>query len=512
MKIPLSIRPHVAATALAVVGVAAAVATAGCGGTSPGSAAGGGGGAPEVTLTVDPHRAGRVIPPGFLGLGFEYRALADAAGTNPQAVDPVLEHLIQNVSPGQSPVLRIGGDTTDWAWWPVSGISRPPGIHYDLTPTWVAVTHTLAHNTGARLILGINLEADSRQLASAEAQALLSGIGSSAVMAFELGNEPELYHSFGWYRTADGREVPGRPANYDFTTFEHEFSSLAGSLPHLPVAGPTTGGPWWEPDWPQFLQNEPQVRLATVHRYPLHACSKQSSPIYPTVDHLLSPQASQGLAASTLPLVRLAHAHGIPLRIDEMNPTPCPARAHELKSFAGALWASDVLFQLAAAGVDGVNVQSSTGGTHDLFVFGKSGGTWQAAVQPEYYGLLLFARAAPAGSRLIAVSPGVPAPLHVWATRQETGGAVRVLLINDGTKARVLRLRIPGLRGSAGLERLSAPDVTSQTGIELGGQSFGSSTTTGQLSGDRGTETVTRGSDGYVIPLPARSAALLTAR
>ena len=511
MRIPPNIRPYLVASALAVICATAAVAAAGCGaaattGTQPSA------GAPQISLTIDPRRDGQAIPRGFLGLGFEYRALANAAGTNPDAVDPVLEQLIENLSPGQSPILRIGGDTTDWSWWPISGVSRPPGLHYDITPTWVAVTHALTRGLGARLILGINLEADSPQIASVEAQQMVSGLGSSSVMAFELGNEPELYHSFGWYRAPDGREVPGRPANYNFSMYEREFSSLSAGLPRVPVAGPTTGGPWWEPDWPQFLQSEPQVKLATVHRYPLHACSKRSSPIYPTVDNLLSPQASAGLAASTLPLMRLAHAHGIPLRIDEMNPTPCPTRARQLRSFAGALWAADVLFQLAADGVDGVNVQSSTGYINDLFAFQQHGSTWEAAVEPEYYGLLLFAQATPPGSRLISVSPAPRAPLRVWATTDPPNAGVRVVLINEGASARVVGLHVPGAKGPATLERLSAPSVTAQQGIALGGQTFGSETTTGRLSGQRSIDRVVPRGDRYVVSLPARSAALLSDR
>src|SRR6185437_16316182 len=65
---------------------------------------------------------GRTIPSGFLGLSFEYPALAAYAGTDPGAVNPVLVQLIRNLSPGQAPILRIGGDTTDWTWWPVHGV------------------------------------------------------------------------------------------------------------------------------------------------------------------------------------------------------------------------------------------------------------------------------------------------------------------------------------------------------------------------------------------------------
>ena len=67
-------------------------------------------------------------------------------------------------------MIRLGGDSTDWTWWPVPGTRNPPGIRYTLTPGWLQITKAFAQATNARLILGINLEANSRWLASVEAK------------------------------------------------------------------------------------------------------------------------------------------------------------------------------------------------------------------------------------------------------------------------------------------------------------------------------------------------------
>ena len=124
----------------------------------------------------------------------------------------MFEQLIRNLSPGQAPDLRIGGDTTDWTWWPVPGVAKPRGIRYSLDKNWVGVTAALAHALGARLILGINFELDSKTDAAAEAQALVNGIGPASIEALELGNEPELYGSFSWYKTRE-RPARHRPAH-----------------------------------------------------------------------------------------------------------------------------------------------------------------------------------------------------------------------------------------------------------------------------------------------------------
>ena len=117
-------------------------------------------------------------------------------------------------------MLRIGGVSTDQTWWPVAGVKRPPGVFYRLNARRLEVMKELADMTGARLIMGITFEADSRLLAGAEAGAMAAIIGSSHIEGFELGNEPELYGNpaFSWY-TRNGHGVMGRPAGYGPSQF-----------------------------------------------------------------------------------------------------------------------------------------------------------------------------------------------------------------------------------------------------------------------------------------------------
>ena len=77
-------------------------------------------------VSVDPGIAGATIADGFLGLSIEYWAIEAYAGKNPDAVNPVLARLIADLAPDQTPVLRIGGVSTDQTWWPVAGVKRPP--------------------------------------------------------------------------------------------------------------------------------------------------------------------------------------------------------------------------------------------------------------------------------------------------------------------------------------------------------------------------------------------------
>src|SRR5690348_14695301 len=92
---------------------------------------------------------GRPVPSGFVGFSFEFQAVRDYTGTDPAAINPVLVQLIRNLNPNQSPVLRIGGDSTDLSY--PSGAQPPRYTGYELTPGWMATTGALARAVNARM-------------------------------------------------------------------------------------------------------------------------------------------------------------------------------------------------------------------------------------------------------------------------------------------------------------------------------------------------------------------------
>ncbi|HUO74888.1 MAG TPA: hypothetical protein VMU39_29250, partial [Solirubrobacteraceae bacterium] len=423
-----------------------------------------------TSVTVLPREPrGRAIPASFLGLSLEYPALIAYAGTDPNAINPAFVSLIRQLDPSGRPVLRIGGDSADWTWWPVRGATRPRGVGYALSPRWLAVASALVRAVHAKLILGLNLEAGSPALAAAEAAALSGGLPAGSVSAFQLGNEPELYGLFAWYRTAGGRAVPGRPHDYGFAAYLRDATTLTAALPGLALSGPSTGGLGWRADLGRYLAAEPQVKLVTVHRYPLQLCYvSHKASRYPTVPNLLAARSSTGLADTFRGEVALAHARGLRLRVDELNTVSCGADREVSQSFASALWALDTLFELARVGVDGVNVHTFPGAGYELFAFAHGHGGWRETIAPEFYGLRMFADAAPPGSRLVPVA-GVPrdGSLKVWATAA-ADGSVRVALIDKSrSTARIVAVRIDRATGSATLERLTAPSVNATRGVAL---------------------------------------------
>lgn len=497
---PLKLRRQPAARAAVVIALALAAVV----GSHAGRAA-----ATDDSLSIGgPVPNIPAVQPGFLGLSLEYNAVLPYAGTHPGEINPVLLQLIRNLNPNQRPSIRIGGDSTDATWWPIPHTKKPGGIKFTLNRTWLSVASSLAHQLNAKLILGTNLEAGRADLARAETAAFTQGIGNPYIDAFEPGNEPELYASWTYYRTRKGHKVFGRPARYSFADFEREFARMRQRLGNPPLAGPTTGSVNWMRPLASFLNSEPQLHLVTLHRYPLQLCFiSPTRPQFPTIAHLLSPNSSRGLANSVKSSVDISHARHVPIRIDEMNSNGCGHAPQVTETFASALWVLDAVSAMANVGVDGVNIHTYPGSSYDLFTFHRAGGRWYGSVPPEYYGLMMFAVAAPPGSRPLSLAGPATADLSTWAYLGPDN-STRVLLINDDP-VRTRNISIPaGLRMTpAAVIRLQARSLTAHDGVTLAGGSF--SPASGQLMNATRTESAMPSDGRYTITAPAASATLV---
>jgi Glycosyl hydrolase family 79 C-terminal beta domain len=467
--------------------------------------------ADTIAASVGSSASSQQMAPGFVGVSFEYRAVRQYTGSNAHAIDPPLLGLLAGIAPGQSPVIRIGGDSTDDSWWPMRRVHVPGGINYAISRGWLRTTAALASDLKARLILGINLAAGRTTLATAEARALLSAIGRRRIDALEIGNEPDLYGVFPWYRSRRGKVFRARAHGYDLAAYTKQFTQWAQALPRIPLAGPATSGPAWMSGLGRFIAAEPRLGIVTYHRYPLRECVLDPhSNQFPSIPHLLSDAASAGLAGPLARYVTLAHRHGLPFRVDELNSASCEGAPGVSDTFASALWALDTLFNLASVGVDGVNFHMLPGSAYQLFsVSQTAAGTWQAVVHPEYYAVLMFEQAFPPDASLLPVS-AAGGPVKIWAT-VASDGTIHVVVINkDTTAEHTVRLTTPTPATQATVETLTAPSASSTSGVTLGGQTFDPFTTTGTLPAAPATSTVSATGGGFTLDVPAASAELLT--
>jgi hypothetical protein len=473
-----------------------------------------------VRLGVTATTHGRALPSNFLGLALEVNEIPKLSGPTTSSVNPIFAQLVKNLDPAGRPNIRIGGQSTDRAWWPVRGMRRPLGVTYDLTTRWTAAAHALAQATDAQYLLGINLEADRTRISRVEADGLVKGIGRRYIDALQIGNEPDLYPLVPWYRRQDGHPLPwyshdgspvfSRPRTYGPQSYVQEVARTLRVVPRLPIAGPETGNAPWADAFDRLLSPHSRVRMLTSHAYGLNQCiTDPSSPAYPSVPHLVSLAASRDEVSTIGPYVARAHRNGAAYRIDEMGSVTCNGRRGVSDTLASALWVMDALFTMAGDGVDGVNLHTYPNSANGLFDLITARGHPRASVHPLYYGALMFAQAAPAGSRLLRVVSGSTGPLRAWATRAPDH-RVRVLLINDSlSDAASAVVRTPVVPGPASLERLRASSAYATSGVTLGGRTFGAATVTGVLA-PAVAQTVTPRAGTYTMTLPAGSAALLT--
>src|SRR5579875_1586751 len=84
----------------------------------------------RVTVAATP--VSLPLAAGFLGLALEDDQVPQLAAGSAGSVNPVFVALLRHLDPAGDPVLRLGGQSADRSWWPVPGMSRPPGITYDL--------------------------------------------------------------------------------------------------------------------------------------------------------------------------------------------------------------------------------------------------------------------------------------------------------------------------------------------------------------------------------------------
>jgi hypothetical protein len=309
-----------------------------------------------------------------------------------------------------------------------------------------------------------------------------------------------------------GTPVFARRSGYGPSQFTTEFARVLKTVPGLPVAGPDTGTVPWLQAFGRFLSPSSRVRMLTSHAYGLNQCvTDPTSPVYPSVPHLLSLTASRALSDGVGPYIALAHRDRATYRIDEMGSISCNGRAGVSNTMASALWVMDALFSIAAENVDGVNLHTYPNSVNGLFDFELSQGHWLGIVHPLYYGAMMFAQAAPAGSRLLRVQAGRQSQVRVWATLG-ADNRVRVLVINDSlTRGTQVRVGAPGgFRSAVGtVERLLAGSAYATGAITLGGQSFGSTTPTGVLPPPALQPAAPTGG-AYTVTVPPSSAALLT--
>jgi hypothetical protein len=373
----------------------------------------------------------------------------------------------------------------------------------------MSVAQKLLEDLHAHLIIGINMEADNPVVATTEVEAIQSGIGPSVPTTFELGNEPELYPKWPFYITKSGQTVFGRAANYSFPQITSQWDSLAAQLGPIRLAGVGYSSFRALPYVEQFLRASPNLSLLTLHTYALTPQNCQQGGQLQE-SWLFRPSSLQNLAGAVGAWAAVGRQNKRAVRVDEINAVTCGGLANFSNTMGPSLWALNVLPLYAQTGVTGVNFESRENTAQNLIQATATGSGWQVTVQPEYYGMLAFARLTPPGSRILSVST-MPGGLLAWAVRTP-GGTVNTVVTNITSNAQRVAIQVAGAEGPAATESLtnSAGSLASTADPTLGGQTI--SPQTGQLTGPPVTSQVTPHKDIYDITVAPASATILSVK
>ncbi len=492
---------------------------------------------PIALITVSPTQPGRSIPAGFLGLSHEWGQAQLLMGDPAIGVNPIYRQLVRNLAAyGGGPVsLRIGGGTTDRTGPPRANTITPLArLYEDLSTPAPFVS----------FILGVNLGADDARLAARQARAYTEGMPFGSIEALEIGNQPDTYEDLGYRRAGWGW------AGYleDFRAWTRSIRAAVPDGPafmapsnaafagHPPVPDMAAGGFGTEEDLTQLLaQAKDTLAIVSQHAYATggSACGGN-----PTPGFLLAPTSTTESAALAKTYVALARSGGKPYRISEMNSIMCGGEPGVSDAFEAALWAVDMLFEYAAAGVVGVNVHTNNWDTirgwdaQGAFLFDVPERQYTAsnitpppppdatlsddyrlrAVLPLYYGLWLFAEATGSLGQMVPAAVETTANLKAWATLDPATDDLRVAVINkDQQAAGTVRMIIPGYP-VGNVKRLLAPSIGAKEGITYGMQTFDGSLD-GKPVGTEQAENVRSAQNGvFTITIAPASAVLLIAR
>ena len=452
---------------------------------------------------------GRPVSPDYLGLSVEYTELAtyESAG---HLFDRMLS--LMRAHNGRALRFRLGGTTADEVYFNQAG--PRPAFVTNLDPAWLQQLGALARRDRLRVELTLNLAVHSPTMAVDFARAALAALPAHALGGLAVGNEPDLYKRQARYQQERiPSTLPSTPADwtdgYSPARYRSDYATYASALheavPSIPLSAPELTFP--SLTWPDDLLGLGRLapRVLSFHRYAAATCTRGQRARAPTPVSFLSAHYSRGLAHSLHNDIALAHAHGLQLRVSEINSISCSRTGGVASSFSTALWALDTLFEMMSAGVDGVNwhIRPDLPNSPFHIVAGR------LEPLPELYALYVFGRMLGPKPRLetTTVTPRSASTLKAWSLGSSTG--LRLLLINEGPRPVQATVAVGGAYERMLVTRLLAPSLASRSGVTFAGRRIG---TDGAWHGKFRLSKIGRTNGSFVVDVAPYSAALVDVR
>lgn len=436
----------------------------------------------SLRLTIDPRKHGNPIPPDFTGLSYESAQLSDPDFFSPANTE--LVGLVRRL--GRSGILRVGGNSSEYCYWtPTSAptqntatreqdqanvlqqalgpdLGHGPATRRQITPKAVRNLHGFIEATGWKLIYGLNMGTGTAEVAAAEADFVMRTMGEKLI-AFQLCNEPDLFYRNGI-----------RQSGYNFAQFaqewRHFYEVIRQKVPNARFAGPDTAfnNEWLVPFAKQFRS---EVAFLSQHYY------AEGPPTDPsmTIERLL--RSDPKLTAEFQGMAQTKADSSLPFRLAETNSCYQGGKQGVSDTFASALWGTDLMYQLAAAGGVGINFHGGGYGWYTPIAGTLASGF---VARPLFYGMLLFAETGPGHLIDARIDNRQDAPLMAAYgvsndLNPKSDGMNAVLLNKHADRAVHLVIDCEEEISHARALRLIAPRLDDTTDVTLGSNPVGPS-------------------------------------
>lgn len=403
---------------------------------------------PPVRLAVQPGvRMGR-LQPNSLGFSTEKNTLAN--GSFYVSANRDFSEICKLLGPQ---VLRVGGTHVDHTAWAPSGAGAGQAA---VSRADLDVFAGYIHSLGWKVIYGLNLATATAAEAADEGRYAAEVLGD-ALLAFELGNEPDLYvtHS-------------DRPAGYGYADFLREWRQHAAALRavvhHAPICGPGAFHAWQEYALPFAKDEGGEISLLTQHYYRMSG-KRPGATLASLLDGM--PALFEEIEA----LVAAAARSGVPggFRLVEANTFVGGGLPGVSDRAVSALWAIELALRGAQVGMAGVNFQIGPA-AHSNSPIAMGPGPHVSDLRPELYGMLLVAGIGE--GRMLGVRGVPPAGLSTYAI--ETADGQRHVVLNNMTDTAASSVTVEFATGSSmATSLLLSGDALLSPRCTLGGISLG---------------------------------------
>jgi hypothetical protein len=475
----------------------------------------------SATVAISNSTVGKVGT-NFVGLSFGKNIVVSTpyttVSTNTNLVK-LFKLLALNQSPATPPVFRTGGTQVDSTAWVAIGAG---GTNGQVAKPDIDALASFMAATGWQCLYAINLGGAAYGLPGtssssfSQATSYVNGTWAITTTAQAAAEVAYLYNSFAahgalppWVEIGNecdqyahtASPFTGLTAGYSLSYFETLWATyrtaILNTTPTAIITGPAAGNnesTWTAP----FIQwaatagsgGGKAISLATQHYYREASATSTTNPsnfqwendTLALGDAVLISYPDLKLTNSTyLPAVATAaQTAGVPLRLTEtnsFNSAGSDGINGVSNGYASALWVIDHMFACAAGGCVGVNISGDSNTTTGYQPISFSGGS-VTSVNPEYYGMLLFALAG-AGTLLNTTAYAGSLNVTAYTIQNASGGLSLVIDNKDLTNNIQVAISLPQNFNTATLLQMTqstagaAPSLSAATGVTIQGATVG---------------------------------------